>query len=64
MKRETSKISTPNKKKKLERKASASKPSRVQKKLKVKQENSSESEKTDSDYADFLRTYDPNEEDT
>ncbi|MCI73843.1 hypothetical protein A2U01_0095107, partial [Trifolium medium] len=25
---------------------------------------SSESDKTDSDYAEFLKTYDPNEEDT
>ncbi|MCI85957.1 hypothetical protein A2U01_0107236, partial [Trifolium medium] len=38
--------------------------SKVQKKLKFKQEESSDSEKTDSDYAEFLKTYDPNEEDT
>ncbi|MCI54753.1 hypothetical protein A2U01_0076003, partial [Trifolium medium] len=34
------------------------------KKLKFKQEESSDSGKTDSDYAKFLKTYDPNEEDT
>ncbi|MCI82771.1 hypothetical protein A2U01_0104045, partial [Trifolium medium] len=33
-------------------------------KLKYKQEESSESGKTDSDYAEFLKTYDPNEEET
>ncbi|MCI51335.1 hypothetical protein A2U01_0072579, partial [Trifolium medium] len=59
MKRETSKISAQDKKKKLERKASASKQNKVQKKLMIKQEESSDSEKTDSDYAEFLKTYDP-----
>ncbi|MCI70782.1 hypothetical protein A2U01_0092045, partial [Trifolium medium] len=50
--------------KKLERKASTSNKSKVQKKLKFKQEESLDSEKADSDYAEFLKTYDPNEEDS
>ncbi|MCI25525.1 hypothetical protein A2U01_0046716 [Trifolium medium] len=37
---------------------------RPEKKLKFKQDESSESGKTDSDYAEFLKTYDPNEEST
>ncbi|MCI54203.1 hypothetical protein A2U01_0075452, partial [Trifolium medium] len=64
MKRESSKKSSQDKMKKLERKASTSNQSKVQKKLKYEQEESSSSEKTDSDYAKFLKTYDPNEEDT
>ncbi|MCI81103.1 hypothetical protein A2U01_0102375, partial [Trifolium medium] len=39
-------------------------PSKAQKKLKFKQEESSESGKTYSDYGEFLKTYDPNDEDT
>ncbi|MCI70518.1 hypothetical protein A2U01_0091781, partial [Trifolium medium] len=45
-------------------KASISKPSKSQKKLKNKQEESSESAKTDSDYAEYLMTYDPRDEDS
>ncbi|MCI91719.1 hypothetical protein A2U01_0113013, partial [Trifolium medium] len=45
-------------------KASVSKPSKAQKKLKCKQEESSESAKTDSDYAEYLRVYDPKDEDS
>ncbi|MCI28694.1 hypothetical protein A2U01_0049896, partial [Trifolium medium] len=56
--------SAQEKKKKPEDKASATKPSNAQKKLKHKQEESPESAKTDSDYGEFLKTYDPNEEDT
>ncbi|MCI73946.1 hypothetical protein A2U01_0095210, partial [Trifolium medium] len=43
---------------------SASKPSKAQKKLKFKQEETSESAKTDSDYAEYLNTYDPKDEET
>ncbi|MCI36238.1 hypothetical protein A2U01_0057460, partial [Trifolium medium] len=52
------------KKKKPEVKASTAKLSNAQRKLKMKQEESSESTKTDSDYAEFLKTYDPKEEET
>ncbi|MCI83646.1 hypothetical protein A2U01_0104922, partial [Trifolium medium] len=45
------------------KKASTSKPSKAQKKLKFKQEESSESGKTDSDYEEFLKSEDPNKED-
>ncbi|MCI73731.1 hypothetical protein A2U01_0094995, partial [Trifolium medium] len=41
-----------------------SKQSKAQKKLKFKQQESSDSGKTDSDWAQFLKTYDPNEEET
>ncbi|MCI31127.1 hypothetical protein A2U01_0052338, partial [Trifolium medium] len=62
MKRGNSKASAQEKKKRPEKKASTSKPIKAQKKLKFKQEESSEFGKTDSDYAEFLKTYDPNEE--
>ncbi|MCI87100.1 hypothetical protein A2U01_0108381, partial [Trifolium medium] len=52
------------KKKKPEDKASTTKAANVQRKLKSKQEESSESEKADSDYAEYLRTYDPKDEDS
>ncbi|MCH86695.1 hypothetical protein A2U01_0007555 [Trifolium medium] len=48
--------------KKSEKEISTSKQNKAQKKLKCKQEESSESGKTDSDYAEFLKTYDPKEE--
>ncbi|MCI15416.1 hypothetical protein A2U01_0036554 [Trifolium medium] len=64
MKRSNSKANTQEKKKRPEKKASTSKPSKAHKKLKYKQEESSESGKTNSDYAEFLKTYDPNEKDT
>ncbi|MCI48126.1 hypothetical protein A2U01_0069369, partial [Trifolium medium] len=51
------------KKVKPEKKASASKPSKAQKKLKYNHEESSESAKTDSNYAEYLKTYDPKDED-
>ncbi|MCI71202.1 hypothetical protein A2U01_0092465, partial [Trifolium medium] len=51
-------------KKKPEKKVSTSKLSKAQKKLKFKQEVSSDSGKTDSDWAQFLKTHDPNEEET
>ncbi|MCI75630.1 hypothetical protein A2U01_0096899, partial [Trifolium medium] len=60
MKRENSKANAQEKKKRTEKKASTSKPSKAQKNLKYKQEDSSESGKIDSDYAEFLKTYDPN----
>ncbi|MCI57962.1 hypothetical protein A2U01_0079215, partial [Trifolium medium] len=63
MKRGNAKTSA-QEKKKPERKTSASKPSKAHKKLKYKQEESSESRKTDSDYAEFLKTYGPKDEDT
>ncbi|MCI78261.1 hypothetical protein A2U01_0099531, partial [Trifolium medium] len=47
-----------------EDKASTAKPSNAQKKLKFKQEESFESAKTDSDYAEYLRTYDPKDEES
>ncbi|MCI88128.1 hypothetical protein A2U01_0109414, partial [Trifolium medium] len=56
MKRESSMKTAQDKKKKLGRQASASNQSKVQKKLKFEQEESSSSEKTDSDYAEFLKT--------
>ncbi|MCI80369.1 hypothetical protein A2U01_0101640, partial [Trifolium medium] len=62
MKRGTSKASAQDRKKKPENKASASKQSKAQKKLRFKKEESSDSGKIDSDYAEFLKTYDPNEE--
>ncbi|MCI58103.1 hypothetical protein A2U01_0079356, partial [Trifolium medium] len=64
MKRGNSKPSSQEKKKNYEKKSSTSKPSKAHKKLKFKQEEFSGSDKTDSDYAEFLRTYDPKEEDT
>ncbi|MCI16968.1 hypothetical protein A2U01_0038114 [Trifolium medium] len=64
MKRGNSKASAQEKKKEPEKKASASKPSKAQKKLKFKQEESSESAKIDSDFGEFLKTYDHTEEDT
>ncbi|MCI87707.1 hypothetical protein A2U01_0108992, partial [Trifolium medium] len=53
MKSENSKANAQEKKKRPEKKASTSKPSKAQKNLKFKQEESSESGKTDSDYAEF-----------
>ncbi|MCH92353.1 hypothetical protein A2U01_0013291, partial [Trifolium medium] len=51
----------PREKKKSE--ASSSKQNIEQKKLKIKQEVLiSDSDETDSDYAEFLKTYDPSEE--
>ncbi|MCI79608.1 hypothetical protein A2U01_0100879, partial [Trifolium medium] len=38
--------------------------SKAQKKLKFKQEESSDSGKIDSDWAEYLEAYDPNKEDT
>ncbi|MCI84376.1 hypothetical protein A2U01_0105654, partial [Trifolium medium] len=52
MKRGNSKASAQEKKKTPEKKASTSKPSKAQNKLKFKQEESSESGKTDSGYAE------------
>ncbi|MCI41970.1 hypothetical protein A2U01_0063204, partial [Trifolium medium] len=63
MKKGTSK--TYGRKKKCEVGTSVSKRNKVQRKLKIKQEvQSSESDKIDSDYAEFLKTYDPNKEDS
>ncbi|MCI39490.1 hypothetical protein A2U01_0060722, partial [Trifolium medium] len=58
MKRGNSKASAQGKNKRSEKKASTSNPSKAQKKLKYKQKEFSESGKTDSDYAEFLKTYD------
>ncbi|MCI73995.1 hypothetical protein A2U01_0095259, partial [Trifolium medium] len=64
MKRGNSNEKAQEKKMKPDTKASISKPSKVQKKLKYRQEESSESGETDSDYAEYLRTYDPKDEDS
>ncbi|MCI52705.1 hypothetical protein A2U01_0073951, partial [Trifolium medium] len=64
MKRGNSKEKAQEKKVKPDTKVSASKPSKAQKKLKYKQEESLESAKTDSDYAEYLKTYDPKDEDS
>ncbi|MCI28379.1 hypothetical protein A2U01_0049579 [Trifolium medium] len=54
-----------NGKKKSERGTSAPQQNKVQKKLKIKQEVvSPDSDKTDSDCAEFLETYDPSKEDS
>ncbi|MCI54006.1 hypothetical protein A2U01_0075253, partial [Trifolium medium] len=63
MKRGTSKVNA-YEKKKSEKGTSAPKQSKAPKKLKVKQEVSSDSENTDSDWAEFLETYDPSKEDS
>ncbi|MCI58826.1 hypothetical protein A2U01_0080081, partial [Trifolium medium] len=63
MKKGTSKSYAHAKKNKPEDKASTTKPSTAQRKLKYKQEESSDSAKTDSDYAEYLKTYDPKDED-
>ncbi|MCI41900.1 hypothetical protein A2U01_0063134, partial [Trifolium medium] len=62
MKRGTSKANAQEKKKKTEKGTSTSKQSKTQKKLKFKQEVSSDSGKKDSDWAEFLKAYDPNKE--
>ncbi|MCI97090.1 hypothetical protein A2U01_0118390, partial [Trifolium medium] len=54
MKRGNSKEKAQEKKNRPEKKASTSRLSKAQKKLIYKQEESSESGKTDSDYAEFL----------
>ncbi|MCI65124.1 hypothetical protein A2U01_0086382 [Trifolium medium] len=59
MKRENSKANAQEKKKNPEKGTSTSKQSKAQKKLKLKQEVSSDSGETDSAYAEFLKTYDP-----
>ncbi|MCI75111.1 hypothetical protein A2U01_0096378, partial [Trifolium medium] len=64
MKRGTSKVYAQEKKKKSEKETSTSKQSKTQRKLKFKQEVSSDSGKIDSDWAEFLEAYDPNKEDT
>ncbi|MCI82438.1 hypothetical protein A2U01_0103712, partial [Trifolium medium] len=62
MKRGNSKVKAVEKKKKSEKGTSSSKQSKAQKKLKFKQEESSNSGKTDSDWAEYLEAYDPNKE--
>ncbi|MCI55538.1 hypothetical protein A2U01_0076789, partial [Trifolium medium] len=63
MKKGTSK--SYGRKKRSEVPASASKQNKEQRKLKIKQEVlTSESDKTDSDYAEFLKTYDHSKEDS
>ncbi|MCI61376.1 hypothetical protein A2U01_0082633, partial [Trifolium medium] len=62
MKRGTTRANA--KMKKSEKGTSTSKQSKAQKKLKYKQEESSDFGKTDSDWAEFLEAYDPNKEDT
>ncbi|MCI74557.1 hypothetical protein A2U01_0095821, partial [Trifolium medium] len=60
MKRGNSKTKAVEKKKKSEKVTSSSKQSNAHKKLKFKQEESSDSGKTDSDWAEYLEAYDPN----
>ncbi|MCI53425.1 hypothetical protein A2U01_0074672, partial [Trifolium medium] len=63
MKKGTSK--TYGRKKKFEVGTSVSKQNKAQRKLKNKKEVlSSDSDKKDSGYAEFLKTYDPNKEDS
>ncbi|MCI51920.1 hypothetical protein A2U01_0073164, partial [Trifolium medium] len=62
MKRRTSKANV-DEKKKSEKGTSASNQSKVQKKLKFKQEVSSDSGKTDFGWAEFLEAYNPSAED-
>ncbi|MCI20827.1 hypothetical protein A2U01_0041990 [Trifolium medium] len=63
MKRGNSKAEAQAKKKKPEEKASTTKLGNAQRKLKMKEE-SSESAKTDSDWTEYLKTYDPKDEDS
>ncbi|MCI68895.1 hypothetical protein A2U01_0090156, partial [Trifolium medium] len=63
-KRGNTKANAQEKKKNSEKKTSASKQNKAQRKLKFKQEVSSDSGKTDSDWAEFLEAYDPNKDDT
>ncbi|MCI26725.1 hypothetical protein A2U01_0047922 [Trifolium medium] len=62
MKRGNLKAKAVEKKKKSEKGTSTSKQSKAQKKLKFKQEESSDSGKTYSDWAEFLKSYDPKED--
>ncbi|MCI64808.1 hypothetical protein A2U01_0086066, partial [Trifolium medium] len=62
MKRGTSKAYAYEKKKKSKEGTSALKHNKAQKKLKIKQELSSDSDKTDSDWVEFFKTYNPSTE--
>ncbi|MCI18317.1 hypothetical protein A2U01_0039471 [Trifolium medium] len=66
MKRATEKSSkSQGRKKRSEVATSASKQKNEQRKLKIKQEvPTSDYDETDSDYAEFLKTYDPNKDDS